>query len=97
VAADDLHVAFFWTWCVRNPAFLLVAAAFAGGGLGVLEWAVAMPAAAAGAIVGDAGWHLSRKAAARAARRAANGNELQTAAEATRSLADYKRAGRDAA
>lgn len=77
-------MAFFWNWFVRNPAFLLAAAALSAGGLNIIEWPLAMVAGTAGILVGDAGWHLARGATGRKLRREARMAEQASAAEARR-------------
>ena len=61
----------FWLWCVRNPGFTVAAIALCSGLTGVVDWSLAMSATAVGAIVGDCGRHLAKKAEARAERRQA--------------------------
>lgn len=87
----------FWTWFVRNPAFLAAALALGAGIAGIAEWAIAMPLTAAGAVVGDAAAHLARKARVRTARRLAELAAASSNVEAMRRFTDYQHVERDAA
>ncbi|MEX0782073.1 MAG: hypothetical protein WD557_05440 [Dehalococcoidia bacterium] len=87
----------FWNWFVRNPAFFAAAVAFAAGGLSIVEWSLALPAGVAGVVIGDAGWHLSRRATVRKARRSAQAVATTSTAEAIRRFTDYNRVESDVA
>jgi hypothetical protein len=86
----------FWNWFVRNPAFLLAGLALASGALRIAEWSLALPVAVAGVVVADAALHLSRRAEARGARRAAALAAASRDAEAPPRV-DSPRTERDAA
>jgi hypothetical protein len=90
-------VANFWIWFVRNPAFLVAAVGLASGASGIVEWSLAMPVTASGAVVGDAGIHLARASRLRTARKAARIAAEARNLEAPRRFTDYQRVERDAA
>ena len=96
-SADDPYVAYFWIWFIRNPAFLVAILGLGAGASGVVEWSLAMPVAAAGAVVGDAGIHLARASRHRSARKAARIAAEARNSQAPRRFTDYQRVERDAA
>lgn len=75
--------------------FLVAGLALAAGALKFVEWPLALMAATVTALMGDAAWHLARKARIRHCRKLAASAAQSSNAHAMQRFTDYNLGDRD--
>lgn len=69
--------------------FLIAGLALASGGMRFVEWPIALCAATVAVLIGDAAWHMARKARIRQFRKLAEAAAQSSNAHALERFTDY--------